>query len=368
MAFGFFKKKSKDKEVVKDSRYKSMIVREVIQVAKESVNVVFEKPESDFNYQPGQFITIIKEVDGKKIRRAYSLCTTPFEDEYPAVTVKRVPGGAMSNHINDTFKAGDEIEIMEPMGMFVTEFHAEAARQIVFLGGGSGITPLYALMRSVLIKEPNSKVALVYGNRSEEYIIFKKQLAELDSRFPGRVKIVHILEEDPNKVASYSGRPTPAMIAGIADDLGEKDKTEYFICGPAPMMEVISTGLAQAGITQEQIRMESFEAGKTSPLEIIDSKPASNSASSEVTILLEGEEHVVDVAKKKSILDAALDENIDMPYSCQSGLCTACRAKCIEGEIDQEDAEGLSPDEVANGYVLLCVGKPISDKIRVEVG
>ena len=169
MAFGLFKKK-KEKT---DDRYQKLTIREVVHIAKDAVNLVFEKPEK-FEYEPGQFLTIIEEVDGKKIRRAYSLCTTPFEDEHPAVTVKRVPGGAMSNYLNEKVSSGDVLEVMEPMGMFTTEYNASNSRHAVFFGAGSGITPLISIMRSMLLQETDSKVALIYCNRSSEYVIFKK--------------------------------------------------------------------------------------------------------------------------------------------------------------------------------------------------
>jgi len=366
MVFGLFKKKNKEQK--KDERFQMLKIREVVPVAKEAVNVVFEKPEGNFNYKPGQFITIIKEVEGKKIRRAYSLCTTPFEDEYPAVTVKRVPGGLMSNHINDTFKAGDEVEIMNPMGMFTTEYSAQNKRKAVFFGGGSGITPLYSVMRSILIKEPTSEVVLVYGNRSEEYIVFKEELSQLEADCGGRFKLVHILEEDSKGFAQHVGRPTAEMISDLTKNLGVDRDTEFYICGPAPMMNITKEGLELAGITDQKIRMESFEAGKTSPADINDTGDNTFEGESEVTILMYGEEHVIKVDAKDHILDAGLDANIDMPYSCQSGLCTACRAKCLEGQVDQQDAEGLTKSEEEEGYVLLCVGKPKSPKIKLEVG
>lgn len=366
MAFGLFKKKKKSTST-KD-RYHTLRIKEVVEVASEAVNLVFEPPGADFHYQPGQFITIIKEINGKKIRRAYSLCSTPFADEFPTVTVKRVPGGVMSNHINDEFKAGDQIEVMEPMGMFTTNYDLNATRRAIFFGGGSGITPLYSLLRSVLIKEPQSSVALVYGNRSEDYIVFKRQLEELKAQYPDRFDLIHILEEDPSGYAQYTGRPTPEMIGQIADQLKVTPDTECYICGPEPMMDVTAGGLKTIGIKEEQIRMESFEAGKTSPADVQGDEATKTSGASEVTIILEGEAHTISVDKNTAILDAGLDQDLDMPYSCQSGLCTACRAKCLEGELDQEEAEGLTKEEEAEGYVLLCIGKPISDKIKVEVG
>lgn len=365
MAFGFFKKKKKETKT--DERYQNLRIREVVPIAKEAVNLVFEKPEAKFNYKPGQFITIIKEVDGKKVRRAYSLCTTPFLDEYPAVTVKRVPGGIMSNHINDDFKAGDVVEIMEPMGMFTTEYNEANERQVVFLGGGSGITPLYSIMRSVLLKEPKSKVALVYGNRSEAYIVFKEALEALKAQYGERVEVIHLLEDNASGYAAHEGRPTAESMKEIVAGLNVTPDTEFYICGPEPMMDIASAGLQLLDIKEAQVRKESFDAGKTSPSVTVEDSPSSG-GSSEVTILMEGEEYVINVDKQATILDAGLDEEIDMPYSCQSGLCTACRAKCLEGKIDQEDAEGLSQAESDEGYVLLCVGKPLTDKIKVEVG
>ncbi|WP_420575958.1 2Fe-2S iron-sulfur cluster-binding protein [Ekhidna sp.] len=357
MAFSLFKKKKNKK----DDRYQTLTIKEVVNVAQDAVNLVFEKPES-FNYEPGQFITLIKEVNGKKIRRAYSLCTTPFEDESPAVTVKRVEGGAMSNDLNDNAKAGDQIQIMEPMGMFTTEYNESNERHAIFFGGGSGITPLMSIIRSILLKEPKSKTTLVYGNRREEFVIFKEMISKLEDKYLERFKIIHILEEGD---ADYTGRPTPDMIAEICGKNSVDKDTECYICGPQPMMDVVAEGLRKANVDQEKIRMESFEAGKTSPTEIIDTEGASES---EVTILLDGEEYSITVKKNASILDTALDNDLDMPYSCQSGLCTACRGKCVEGKVSIDEAEGLSQEELDEGYVLTCVGKPLTDRVRVEIG
>ncbi len=366
MAFGFFKKKKQ--EVVTDSRFKSLMIKEVVNIAEEAVNLVFESPDEGLSYKPGQFLTLIREIGGKKVRRAYSLCSTPFLDEFPAVTVKRVPGGIMSNYLNDSVKAGDVMEIMEPMGMFTTEYDAAASRHVVFLGGGSGITPLYSILRSVLLKEPDSRVSLVYGNRSKDYIVFREALETLKVEHGDRFQLVHILE-DNDGYAAHSGRPSAESMKAIIGELGVDEDTEFFICGPEPMMNIASEGLALLGIAEAKIRKESFEAGKTStpPSSVEDAGDAAFEKST-VTVLLDGEEHVLQVAKGETILDAGLDHDIDMPYSCQSGLCTACRAKCLEGKMDQEDAHGVSDEEKAEGYVLLCVGKPQTDTIKVEVG
>ena len=367
MAFGLFKKKKKEEKT--DQRYRILRIREVVKVAEEAVNLVFEKPEEPFVYQPGQFLTLIHEVNGKKIRRAYSLCTTPFEDEFPAVTVKRVPDGRMSNHINDHFKAGDEVEVMEPMGMFTTDYDESRSRHAIFIGGGSGVTPLYSLLRSILVREPKSKVGLIYGNRSEEFVIFRQELERLRETHGDRFRMIQILENDPGGITSYTGRPTTEMIGAIVDELNVTPDTEFYICGPEPMMEIANAGLKQIGINDTKIRKESFEAGKTSPSDILgDPKEARSVSMCEVTILLNGEEHIIQVPSDTPILEAGLENGLDMPYSCQSGLCTACRGKCLEGEISLDEAEGLSQEEIDEHYRLLCVGKPKSEKVTVEVG
>jgi len=354
MAFGLFKKK-KDKKSG-DNRFMTLQIKEVVNIARDAVNLVFEKPDEDFQYQPGQFITLIDTVDGKKIRRAYSLNSTPFEDEYPAVTVKRVKEGILSNHINDAYTTGQEVQIMEPMGLFTIDYDADKETPAVFIGGGSGITPLISLIRSILIKEPKRKIALLYANRSEEYIIFKDKLEQLAEQYSDRLTVKHVLETE-------EGRPTPAMINDWVKE-GHWQASEFFICGPQPMMDVVKEGLNAAGVSAGQMKMESFEAGKTSPKTII----ADESEDSQVTIILDDEEYDISVPANRNILEVGLDEGIDMPYSCQSGMCTACRGKCLEGDVTTDEVEGLSQEELDEGYRLLCIGKPIGDKLRIEIG
>ncbi len=364
MAFGLFKKKKKEDT---DDRYHQLKIKEVRQVAKDTVNLIFEKPTKAFNYKPGQFITIIEKVNGKKVRRAYSLCSSPYLDEHPIVTVKRVTGGVMSNHINDEFAVGQLIEVMEPMGLFTTDFDESKTRNAVFFGGGSGITPLYSIMRSMLAKEPNCQVTLIYGNQNEEYIIFKKELEELDQQHEN-FTLLHVLEESEDKSTKHKGKPTHEMVTSISSELGVDQNTEFFVCGPEGMMEVVVDGLKKAGMEDHQIKMESFEAGKTSPQEIIDPEAPSTKTVSELTMVLDGESYSLTLDKSRPILEQALENDIDMPYSCQSGLCTACRSLCVEGEISIDDAEGLTQEELDEGYVLTCVGKAISDHVKIEVG
>ena len=260
-------------------------------------------------------------------------------------------GGLMSNHLNDVIKTGDKIQIMKPMGMFTTDYSSSNRRHLVFFGGGSGITPLYSILRTVLLIEPHSKVSLVYGNKSEQYIIFYDSINQLKKEYKERFKVIHILEEGK---AEYSGRMTTQFISDITSTLGCDSETEFFICGPQPMMDIVVSGLEQKGFASDKVKLESFDAGKTSPDKIIDD----DKSKSEVTIILNGEQHEIIISKAASILDTALDEGLDMPYSCQSGLCTACRGKCLEGTVSVKEAEGLSQEELDEGFILTCVGTP----------
>lgn len=362
MAFGLFKRKEKKK--TQDSRYLTLKIKKVVPVSKDAVNVIFEQPGDHFHYQPGQFLTIIDEVGGKKIRRAYSLCTAPEIDKDPAVTVKRVPGGLMSNHINDQYKAGREVSVMEPMGLFTTSFDPTQSRKVVLIGGGSGITPLNSILKSILHKEANSEVTLIYANRDVESIIFKSELEELKNENP-KFHLIHVLEE-ADKLADFTGRPDMEMVSQLMKKAGIDSQTEVFICGPQPMMDVFQAGLRAEGVEDSKIRIESFEAGVNPATE--NSTTSSDGNDAEVTIILNGESYSLTMDKNQHILAQALAKDLDMPYSCQSGLCTACRGKCLEGEVSVDGVMGLSDSELEEGYILTCVGKPLTDTVRIELG
>ena len=340
----------------KKDRHRFVKIKQVINIADNTVNLVFEKQKS-FNYQPGQFITIIKDINGKKTKRAYSLCSTPFEDDEPVVTVKRVANGLMSNYLNDHIKSGDVLEIMEPTGQFVTTYDVLNNRHAVFFGGGSGITPLISIIRSVLLKEPKSRVDLVYANKNPSTIIFKKLIDDLSQKHANRFNVIHILEDGQG---DYQGMPTHSMIEKIIKKISCNNKTQFFICGPQPLMDLIVAKLTH--YPKENIHLESFfSATKT------EKNKTATGGISNVTMIINGERHTLNVPKNKSILEHFLENGIDVSYSCQNGICTACRGKCLEGKVSIDKAEGLSEEEKTEGYVLTCVGTPLSEKIILEM-
>lgn len=367
MAFSFFKKNDNKPAAHVNEKYYHLKVREVIRETSDAVSLVFDTPSKPMNYLSGQFLTLIMQVNGEKIRRAYSLCSSSFVDEYPAVTVKKVEGGKMSTWINDTVKAGDIIEVMEPMGHFTTTYKADQSRTVVLLGGGSGITPLMSITKSVLDQEPNSRVVLIYANRNMESVIFRTTLEEMQRTFGDRLHVVHILDVPPVNWTGPSGIPTVDLLSKlITQEVKDLAKAEYFICGPQGMMDNAENALLGLSVAKEKIRKESFtSAADKKPVDVVSPSTASGL---EVKVIYDGEEHVFTVPANKTILETALGLDIDLPYSCQSGLCTACRGKCLSGEVHLDESEGLSQSEINEGYVLTCVGHPKSPGVVIEIG
>ncbi len=371
MAFNFFKKKDKSEEKapVKNDRYKSLTVREVINEAKDAIVIVFEQPEWEFKYTAGQFLTLITDIEGESVRRAYSLCTSPLVDEYPAVTVKRVENGRMSNHLNDNIKAGEVMKVLEPMGNFTTEVKAEKKRHLIMFAGGSGITPMMGISKSILHAEPDSIISLIYANRNQESIIFKKAFDGLEDTYEGRMHVIHILDNAPLNWQGESGLLNEEMLKKIIDRIPDwgNENTQYLMCGPEGMMKNVEMYLDTFGIDKSNVFKESFVQGTIDKAEK-GSKDEGQKQDYEVTILFDGEEHKFEVPKDKTILETALGLDIDLPFSCQSGLCTACRGKLLSGSVHMDEDEGLSDAEKAEGYVLNCVGHPTSSDVKIQIG
>lgn len=355
MAFGLFKKKDKEGKI--PTGFSRVKVKEVVRETADAVSIQFE-PTEKVNYQAGQFFTVAVTVDGKEERRAYSLCSSPFVDEFPAVAVKRVEGGKVSNFLNDKVKAGDDLLLMDPIGNFTTEFSAVNERHIVLFGGGSGITPLMSIAKSALDQEPNSKVTLVYANRNEESIIFKSAIEAMNS---DRFHVVHVLEEAPAGFAGHTGRISAEIIGEVLASV-DVNKGEYFMCGPGPMMDAVMDALTKLNLPSDKIHKESFVS------EAAEAPVSDEVVAREVTVIYDDEEFKYTVEPKETILEKGLDQDIDLPFSCQSGLCTACRGKCISGKVKMMEDEGLSEAEIAEGYVLPCVSHPLTDDVVIEIG
>jgi len=376
MAFNFFKKSEKPatkEETRSGPKYLELTVKEIIQETRDTISIVFAQPaEKPVEYKSGQFLTLIVSVNGKDVRRAYSLCSSPFVDKDLAVTVKRVDAGLMSNWLPDNLKVGSTMKVMEPMGQFTTEFSTGGKRHLVLFAGGSGITPMMSIIKSTLLREPDSMVSLIYCNRDIDSIIFKETLDQMQTRDEGRLHVIHVLDNAPMNWQGYSGLLNHEMLTKLFERVPDWgiENTTYLMCGPEGMMKNVASLLAMRHIPKEKIFKESFVQGildkdqKKEEVVVV----AEELKEREVTIRYDGQEYKVLVPPDKGILESALDQGIDLPYSCQSGLCTACRGKALSGKVKLDEEEGLSQSERAEGYVLTCVGHPLTDDVVIEIG
>jgi len=361
--------------------FHSIRVKEVRRETTDAASVVFDIPDelkSTFSYLPGQYITVKVMINGKEERRAYSFSSSPITDEYPAITVKKVDGGAVSPYLNDQVQAGQVLELMPPMGKFTAEVSGSQTKQYMLFGGGSGITPVISILKTVLQEEPNSIVKLIYANRDEASIIFKAKLNELATTYADRLSVFHGLDEAPANFDGHAGRMSAEDYANISAKLEVHGyDNEYYICGPSGMMDQVKKGLEQRNIPETKIHTEYFttpvnDTPKPSPAPNStlgslygDEEEEHASGEKKATILFNGEEFEINIPEGTTILEAAKDQDVDPPYACQMGVCTTCRAKVLEGSANMDEREGLSDAEVDEGYILTCQAHPTSARIKL---
>lgn len=363
----FFKKKNKANQA-KSDRYLQLKIKEVRKETEDTNTLIFEQPANELKYQPGQFLTLILPIKGEEVRRSYSLCSSPFSEENPGITVKRVESGIVSNYLNDHMKQGDVFDVMQPAGHFVPTLEVENEIKYILFAAGSGITPIMSIIKSILIIEPKSTVTLVYQNRNGNSIIFRKELEQLKLDNSNRFNEIDVLSQPDEEWKGYSGRINQASTSDILMDIADNkiNQYSYFLCGPTSFMQTVVDTLIDFEVPEKKIHKESFYSGDPKPKSTKIEAPVDQEFS--VKILLDGEEHEVSVPSNKSILEAALEQDIDMPFSCQSGLCTACRGKLISGNVKMDEEDGLSEEELNQGYILNCVSKPTGPGVEVEIG
>ncbi|GAB2498690.1 ferredoxin--NADP reductase [Algoriphagus taiwanensis] len=365
--FNFFKKK---KEEVKVSPYLPLKVREVVKETSDTVTIYFEQPEPYLDYKPGQFLTLVMDFEGKEQRRSYSLCTSPFVDPFPGISVKRVPGGLFSNYLNEKVFPGKTINVLKPLGNFTTDFHSQNRRHFFLIAGGSGITPLMGILKSVLVNEPQSVITLIYCSRNEEQIIFKKQLDLLQKANSDRLNIIHNLSQPSEGWTGLKGRLSADLLRELfaKAEFEKRYEEVYFLCGPDGIMDTAEEVLDKLGVEKGRVHRESFFSAAAHQAHEDALKGINHGIlTRDVRVILEGEEHVVTVNPGKTILESGLESGLNMPYSCQSGLCTACRGRLLSGEVKMDEDAGLSDKEKEAGYILCCVSRPLTEDIQVTI-
>lgn len=329
----------------------------------DTLTVVFKQPGlKKIQYQAGQYLTLIFKINGRRYIRPYSFSSAPGVDLDLEVTVKQVLGGIVSNHISDQLKTGDLIEVMEPMGSFTLNPDLITAdTHLVFWGAGSGITPLFSLIKEALHQNIAKQVTLVYGNRSFESVIFKDKIEVLKTAYPNFTSWnfhTKLSVDEANKTI-IEGRIDPSKVLSVMQAEGDLNNTLHYICGPTGLKGSVKTALLNLGVKHQSIQTEDFEIVRD-PVEF------ENISTRMVVVVKAGVKSVVEVVKGKSILEAALDAMIDLSYSCQTGNCLVCKAVLLQGEVKMI---GLTskPEELNADECLLCCSFPLVDNVEVAV-
>jgi ring-1,2-phenylacetyl-CoA epoxidase subunit PaaE len=346
-----------------------LTVASIEPVTDDSVAITFEVPEDlreDYAFSHGQHLTVRTELAGDDVRRNYSICS-PAGSGVLRVAVKRLPGGAFSEHALDVLRPGDVLDVMTPSGRFFTELDPAHRKHYVCVAAGSGITPVLSIVASVLAAEPRSSVTLLYGNRTHSSVMFLEELEDLKDTYPERFQLLHVLSREPQEVELFSGRLDADRMGRILDGLLPPDTVdEWFLCGPFEMVSDLRKLLVKEGVPKKQIHAEVFhvESGppvRRAPVETPEGEGA------KVTITLDGRRSTFSLpADGPAVLDAALRVRADAPFACKGGVCGTCRAKVVEGTVEMDTNWALEPDEVEKGYVLTCQSHPTSDTVVLD--
>jgi ring-1,2-phenylacetyl-CoA epoxidase subunit PaaE len=333
----------------------TLLITEIIDQASESRSYYFEVPGGEeFIYEAGQFITLIVEVNGKEQRRSYSLSSTPGVDVTPCFTVKKVENGAISRYLYQHIKKGDALKALLPSGRFTIQQYASF---YFFIAAGSGITPVYSLIKSLLFKQANCKVALLYQNTNEEQSIFRKELLALQQMFAETFTLVEYFSQ-PITLGVTPGRLNNFLLEQVITQQVYTQAVLFYVCGPKAFMLMCQFTLKVMGYKDEQIKKENFTIDTVPPAPFL-----TDTTAKQVVIFYAGKEHRLQVAYPDNLLQAALKENILLPYSCRGGRCSACMATLVKGKVQMSINEVLTDTDLENGLVLTCVGYALTDVV-----
>jgi ring-1,2-phenylacetyl-CoA epoxidase subunit PaaE len=353
------------------ARFHDLEVTDIHKTIRDAV-VVTLKPTNgaadEFEFTQGQYLTFRRDFDGEELRRSYSICAGKDEGLLQ-VGIKKVDGGAFSTWANEELKVGDTLQAMPPMGSFFTPLQADDQKQYLGFAGGSGITPVLSILKTTLAAEPKSRFTLVYANKGVNTIMFREELEDLKNRFMGRLNVIHILEADAQEIDLFTGLVTEEKCAQLFDHWIDIENVDTaFICGPEPMMLGIAAALRTAGLNDSQIKFELFASAQPGRAKRKSTGQAGTTQgnTTKAAITLDGATQTVEMPKDLTLLDAALENAMDAPYACKAGVCSTCRCKVLEGEVEMVANHALEDYEVEKGYVLSCQAYPLTDSVVVD--
>ena len=358
------------------SNFYDLRVNALVQETKDCVSIGLEVPaehQQAFQFIQGQYLTFEINIGGEKVRRSYSICSSPLDGEL-RVAVKRLAGGKMSTFLTEQVKVGDVLHTMVPFGNFHTTLNAFNRNAYYFFAAGSGITPILSHVKTILAKETQSKVVLFYGNRSEEEVIFKGALDGLAQQYPGQFELVYVFSKPKGQFSDLQkGRITPEKAELLLKKhvLPAHFNPVYFVCGPTDMLLGLKQKFQDLKIDAAKVHIEFFSAPVTAaqPGSVNSNAGAEGeggAVAADVTFVCDGEEKTIFVPANKNLLDAALEANIDASFACRGGSCCTCRAKITEGKADMLVNYALLDSEVEEGFVLTCQAFALTPKLRVD--
>ena len=345
------------------SSFLKLTIKEVKRETATAVSILFNVPQelkANYSFVAGQYVTIKLTLDGQEIRRAYSICSSPESGEL-RIAVKAVKNGAFSQFANTKLKAGDTLEVGTPEGNFIFEPQADRQKNYAAFVSGSGITPVLSIIKSVLISEPKSTFVLVYGNKSPEETIFHHDLHELHQQFVGRL-YMHYVYSQAKVDESLFGRIEKSTVNFVLNNKHkELSFDKFYLCGPEAMINTVSGVLKENNVKDSAIKFELFTSSTQE-----NTISESLEGHSKITVMVDDEETSFEMSQKQTILDAALKQGIDAPYSCQGGICSSCIARVTEGTAEMTKNSILTDKEIASGLILTCQAHPTSATLTVD--
>lgn len=349
------------------SQFLPLTVTDIHHTIRDAVILTLKPADPDkFVFIQGQYLTFKQDFEGTELRRNYSICAG-LDDDALRVGIKKVDGGAFSTFANTQLKVGDTLHAMPPQGNFFTLLEPEKPKNYLGFAGGSGITPVLSILKTVLKREPQSTFTLIYANRAVNTIMFREELEDLKNRYMGRLTIIHILESGQD-IDLFTGRVDQNKCTLLFKQWIDVTSVDTaFICGPEPMMLAIAESLKTHGLEPDQIKFELFgesQQGRLAKQEM--AKRSEDQPGTQVTVIIEGARRTFEMAKGQSVLEAALANGQDAPFACKAGVCSTCMGKVIEGEVEMLSNHALEDYEVERGYVLTCQSYPLSDTLIID--
>jgi len=346
------------------SSFSKLSIKEIIKETADAVSILFNVPEefkSHYTFVAGQYVTLKVTLDGQEIRRAYSICSSPKSGEL-RIAVKAIKNGFFSKFANDKLAIGNVIEVGTPEGKFTFEPKVDRQKNYAAFVAGSGITPVYSILKSVLEEEPNSTFVLVYGNKSEKDTIFHNQLHDLQLQYVGRLFVQYVYSQSTADNALFGRIDKSAVNFVLKNKHAEMEFSKFYLCGPEEMINLVSDTLKENNISNADIKFELFSTssfGETASSEGLEGH-------TKISILVDDEETTFEMSQKQTLLEAALKQGLDVPYSCQGGICSSCICRITEGAADMKKNQILSDSEVAEGLTLACQAHPTTATIKID--